>query len=257
VATTKSNTKEKKEISCFIIMPISTQEGYEAEHFTHVYEDIIKPAVEKAGMVPIRADEAVNTNLIQLDILRKVIESDIAICDMSSKNPNVFYELGVRQAFDKPTVLMIDDKTSAPFDVSSLRYIDYKQGMKYRDVNLTIDRLTESLLDTYAKKEDRSEINSLIRLMELTSPAQLTQVDLSDEARTAKLQEIQVTELTSMIHSLQVTQLTMLEQLKHNPVRKAQSDSDKTRQFLRNRLSKGSDSGMLVNNDEDTAQDMV
>lgn len=89
--------KEEK-ITCFVIMPISDQAEYEPNHFTLVYQDIIIPAIEKAGMTPVRADETKNTNLIQLDIIRKVIESDIAICDMSSKNPNVFYELGMRQA---------------------------------------------------------------------------------------------------------------------------------------------------------------
>jgi 23S rRNA U2552 (ribose-2'-O)-methylase RlmE/FtsJ len=198
-----------KDINCFIIMPISNQLGYEPGHFRLVYEDIIKPAVIAAGMKPIRADETKNTNLIQLDILRKVIESDIAICDMSSKNPNVFYELGVRQAFDKPTVLMIDEATTAPFDVSSLRYVDYKKGMGFRDVKQAVEDLTRTLIDTYAKREDKSEINSLIRLMDLTTPAQLNQVDISAEDRTA----LQIAELTSSMHNMQVVQNKIFESL--------------------------------------------
>jgi 23S rRNA U2552 (ribose-2'-O)-methylase RlmE/FtsJ len=198
-----------KDINCFIIMPISTQLGYEPGHFSLVYEDIIKPAVIAAGMKPIRADETKNTNLIQLDILRKVIESDIAICDMSAKNPNVFYELGVRQAFDKPTVLMIDDVTTAPFDVSSLRYVDYKKGMGFRDVKKAVEDLTQALRDTYDKKDDTSEINSLIRLMDLTTPAQLNQVDISAEDRTS----IQISELTSSMHNMQAVQHKILDSL--------------------------------------------
>jgi 23S rRNA U2552 (ribose-2'-O)-methylase RlmE/FtsJ len=198
-----------KDINCFIIMPISNQQGYEPGHFSLVYEDIIKPAVIAAGMKPIRADETRNTNLIQLDILRKVIESDIAICDMSAKNPNVFYELGVRQAFDKPTVLMIDDDTTAPFDVSSLRYVDYKKGMGFRDVKKAVEDLTQTLRETYEKKDDKSEINSLIRLMDLTTPAQLNQVDISAEDRTA----IQISELTSSMHNMQAIQSKILDSL--------------------------------------------
>ncbi len=199
----------EKKPSCFVIMPISNQPGYESGHFSLVYEDIIKPAIYAAGMDPIRADETKNTNLIQLDILRKVIESDIAICDMSAKNPNVFYELGVRQAFDKPTVLMIDDDTTAPFDVSSLRYVDYKKSMGYRDVKNAIKNLAQTLLETYNKKDDKAEINSLIRLMELTAPAQLNQVDISAEDRTA----IQMSELTASIHSMQTMQTKILNSL--------------------------------------------
>ncbi|MFV8462069.1 hypothetical protein ACNO7T_13025 [Vibrio campbellii] len=205
----KEQASDSSKKTCFVIMPISGQTGYDSDHFTLVYEDIIKPAIEQAGMLPIRADETVNTNLIQLDILRKVIESDIAICDMSSKNPNVFYELGVRQAFDKPTVLMIDDATDAPFDVSSLRYVNYKKEMGFRDVNSAITRLKDTLLETYQKKDDKSEINSLIRLMELTTPAQLSQIDISTEDRTA----IQISELTAAVHSIQATQNRVLSSI--------------------------------------------
>lgn len=192
--------------SCFVIMPISQQVGYEAGHFDFVYEDIIKPSIEATGMVPIRADETINTNLIQLDILRKVIGSDMAICDMSAKNPNVFYELGVRQAFDKPTVLMTDNVTSAPFDVSSLRYVEYQEKMSYRDVKSAVERLTQALIETYEKQDDKSEINSLIRLMELTAPAQLNSVDITDEDRTA----LQIMELSTAVNHMQVTQNKML-----------------------------------------------
>lgn len=214
----KAGNKEDKittDKSCFVIMPISAQQGYESDHFSMVYEDIIKPAIEAASMIAVRADETVNTNLIQLDILRKVIESDIAICDMSSKNPNVFYELGVRQAFDKPTVLMIDDHTAAPFDVSSLRYVTYSKAMGYRDVKVAIEKLTRALIETYDKKEDKSEINSLIRLMELTTPAQLNPVELSDQDRTS----IQIAELTAAVHNMHSSQTKILGELERQKKR--------------------------------------
>lgn len=194
-------------------MPISSQPGYAPEHFTLVYEDIIKPAIEQAGMEPLRADETINTNLIQLDILRKVIESDIAICDMSAKNPNVFYELGVRQAFDKPTVLMIDEITAAPFDVSSLRYVTYSQEMKYREVNKAIIDLSMALTDTYTKRNDSSEINSLIKLMELVTPAKITQSDLTAEQKLKIINEIQYSELITEIQSIRKEQHVILSEI--------------------------------------------
>ena len=131
-------------------------------------------------MKSIRADETKNTNLIQLDILKRIIETPIAVCDMSSKNPNVFYELGMRQAFDMPTVLIKDESTNAPFDISGLRYVTYNKAMKHRDVIEAIQELTECIHDTYAKKDDKTEINSLIRLMEFSSPAILNPINISD-----------------------------------------------------------------------------
>lgn len=214
--TNKKNTiaEEKEDEQCFVIMPISSQNGYEEGHFQLVYEDIIKPSIIAAGLKPFRADETKNTNLIQLDILRNVVESTIAICDMSAKNPNVFYELGMRQAFDLPTVLLRDEITEAPFDVNGLRYVTYKKDMKHRDVVKAVEELTEALQDTYNKRFDKSEINSLIRLMELASPAKLNQVELSDEARYEKLNELHLKEILSSVESLSVSQSIMMDEMK-------------------------------------------
>lgn len=43
--------------NCFVIMPIAECEGYEPNHFAHVYNDIIKPAVAKTEYTATRADE--------------------------------------------------------------------------------------------------------------------------------------------------------------------------------------------------------
>ncbi|WP_318474368.1 hypothetical protein [Photobacterium leiognathi] len=201
--------QKKEDVQCFVIMPISSQNGYDDGHFQLVYEDIIKPAIDNAGMSPFRADETKNTNLIQLDILKNVIESPIAICDMSSKNPNVFYELGMRQAFDLPTVLLRDEVTDAPFDINGLRYVTYQKGMKHRDVKDAVAQLSQALIDTYAKKDDKTEINSLIRLMELANPAKLNQVELSTEARYEKLNELYLQEVITSLNLLREEQKSL------------------------------------------------
>ena len=202
---TSSKDKSDPE-KCFVIMPISSQDGYDDEHFQLVYEDIIKPSILAANLSPSRADESKNTNLIQLDILRNIIESPMAVCDMSAKNPNVFYELGMRQAFDMPTVLLKDETTSAPFDINGLRYVTYKRDMKHRNVVSAVQELTEALIDTYSKRVDKAEINSLIRLMELTTPAKLDQIDISEELRYEKMNQLHLKEISSTINTLQKQQ---------------------------------------------------
>ncbi|MGN6898239.1 hypothetical protein ACTHT1_12455, partial [Neisseria sp. P0015.S002] len=81
----------------------------------------ISPACEKSGFRACRADDVKATNLIQLDILKKLIEAPIAICDLSTRNPNVLFELGIRQAFDKPVVLIQEIGTPPIFDITGLR----------------------------------------------------------------------------------------------------------------------------------------
>lgn len=205
-------TVEKGIVECFVIMPISNQNDYEDGHFTLVYEDIIKPAIQANDMKPIRADETKNTNLIQLDILRRIIETPIAICDMSSKNPNVFYELGMRQAFDMPTVLIKDDETTAPFDISGLRYITYNKNMKHREVQRAIEELTKCIKETYLKKDDKSEINSLIRLMELTTPASFNSMNIPEAEKIERLQELELKDIKSAITEMSRNQNQLLHE---------------------------------------------
>ncbi len=190
-------------VECFVIMPISDQQGYDKDHFQLVYEDIIKPAITLADMVPVRADETKGANLIQLDILRKVIKLPIAVCDISAKNPNVFYELGMRQAFDMPTVILKDTNTDAPFDISGLRYCDYNANMKHREVKAAVLKLSGMLRETYANRENTSEVNSLVRLLELSNAAELPSSNLSTQEKETKLLTLKLDRIVESIESLQ------------------------------------------------------
>lgn len=161
--------KENKD--CFVIMPISDTNGYDKGHFSRVYEDIIKPAVENTEFSVTRADEVKETNFIHLDILKQLIDAPIAICDLSSRNPNVLFELGIRQAFDKPVVLIQEEGTPKIFDIGPLRYLEYSKNMKYHDVLKTQTELTESINATKEAEGKQGNINSIVRLMALSNPA--------------------------------------------------------------------------------------
>ena len=156
---------------CFIIMPISDTDGYAKGHFDRVYEYIIAPACKQAGYEVVRADGTAKTNVIIVDILKHVYDCEMAICDLSARNPNVFYELGFRQAFNKKTVLMIDEKTTRPFDISGLRSFLYDSSLRIDLVNKAIDDLVKALKETAEMSEH--EPNSLLKLLSVENPAKL------------------------------------------------------------------------------------
>jgi hypothetical protein len=158
-------------------MPISDVEGYPKGHFQHVYDDIIKPAVEQTEFLPIRADEVKETNFIHLDMLKKLIEAPIAICDLSTRNPNVLFELGIRQAFDKPVVLIQEKGTPKIFDIGPLRYLEYSKDMKYHEVLKTQKELKETIEATKAAEGEHGNINSIVRLMALSTPATIPNIE--------------------------------------------------------------------------------
>ena len=165
---------------CFVIMPISDPEGYKHGHFFEVFQDIIKVASEKAGYNAIRADDVKQTNLIHLDILNKLIETPMAICDLSDRNPNVLFELGLRQAFDKPTVLIQECGTNQIFDIAPLRITEYRKELGYREVLEDQNKITEALIATKKATDDGNGVNSLIRLLSLSSPAILKPIKETD-----------------------------------------------------------------------------
>lgn len=164
-------TEEKN--TCFVIMPISDVDGYDPGHFTRVYEHLIKPACEQAGFKPERADETPRTDVIMAGILKKIIACDIAICDLSSRNANVFYELGLRHAFNKKTVLIKDYKTPMPFDISGIRTLTYNENLRIDEVQKIIPEIARYLKET--NDTDEKEANSMLQMLSIEEPATLPQ----------------------------------------------------------------------------------
>ncbi len=165
---------------CFVVMPISDTAGYAIGHFNRVYEFVIIPACEKAGYRPFRADQASKTNHIVIDILRRLIKAEMVLCDLSSRNPNVLYELGIRQAFNKPVVLIKDDITDRIFDIQGLRYSEYDSTLRVDSTQSAISQIAKAIEETRDSQHD--DVNSLIQLLEIV-PATLTEGrKLSDEA---------------------------------------------------------------------------
>lgn len=176
----ENNTKDKEK--CFVIMPISDQGDYPKGHFTKVYEQIIKPAVENAGYIPYRVDENKISDTIINKIFDAIQECPMAICDLSNRNPNVLYELGLRQAYDKPVVLIQDNITENIFDVSGISTIYYQSDRLYENVLEAREKIKDAIIST---KEGR--INTLVRIVKASAP-DLSGIDISPEDKlSAKL----------------------------------------------------------------------
>ena len=173
---TKNESKQK---TCFVIMPIADMDGYETGHFSRVYSHLIKPACEKAGYLPVRADDVGSSNYIIIDILHKILDSDLVLCDLSGRNPNVLYELGIRQAFNLPTVLIKDIKTNKIFDIQGLRYTEYNQTLRVDEVVRDIALLQKSLSET--AMANGTDVNSLIQLLAVQPATRPSSVEVSGE----------------------------------------------------------------------------
>lgn len=94
--------------------------------FDSVYQMVIAPAVEAAGMDGIRADEEMTGGIIHKPMYERLILCEFAVADLTTANANVFYELGVRHAVrPATTVLIFAGNSRLPFDVAPLRVLPY------------------------------------------------------------------------------------------------------------------------------------
>lgn len=150
----KDNTTEKKELTCGIVMPISPIDGCNAEHWSEVLS-ILKESICDAEFIPKLVSDADDSGIIQNRIVQNLYKSDIVVCDVSAKNPNVMFELGLRLAFDKPTIIVKDDKTDYSFDTSIIEHLLYPRELRFSKINKFKQDLTDKIQATHeaAQKE--------------------------------------------------------------------------------------------------------
>lgn len=123
-----------KEVSVSFIRPIDPKEGYDANHFKYL-EDTLTSVVESAsndsydfkcnGLV----SETVGVASITNTIVKKLVQADIVIVDISGLNPNVMFELGLRLNLPKPTIIIRSNITELPFDIKDFYVLTYPQNL--------------------------------------------------------------------------------------------------------------------------------
>jgi hypothetical protein len=120
--------------TCFVIMPFRIKKDLARKDeidFDKVYDEIIKPSVE--GLKDrgiridcVRSDKIELAGLIHERMITQIVEADVAVVDITTDNPNVFYELGIRHALrDRVTVLMRRKGKPNPFNVGGMTTIEY------------------------------------------------------------------------------------------------------------------------------------
>ncbi|WP_139015780.1 hypothetical protein [Ensifer aridi] len=194
-------TPETDRKTCFVIMPISDVPDYPSGHFTEVYEELIAPAVASAGYNCELATSTASAHMIQLDVVTKVATADLCICDLSTNNPNVLFEYGIRQAFDKPTVLIKDDRTRRIFDLNGFRDIEYDHTLRISKTLETRNKIVRAINDTVNGSSDGRQVFSLVKLMQLTSAASLPAGNVDPQQAQVQLLSTKIDHLVAMVQS--------------------------------------------------------
>ncbi|WP_274370125.1 hypothetical protein [Morganella morganii] len=140
-----SNPVDKSK--CGVIMPIADTEGYPAGHWLDVRE-IIYEAIRNAGFEPNLVSFDIGVSTIHKTIVQNLYFNDIVVCDISSRNANVMFELGMRLAFDKPTVIIKDDNTPYSFDIAGIEHLNYPHDLRYKNIEKFKENLTGKIKNT-------------------------------------------------------------------------------------------------------------
>jgi len=117
---------------CFVIMPFSkTTDEHSEEYWTNHFENFLKPLIESCGDFTVSRSEP-----LRGDILHKIIEdivySPLVVAELTDYNPNVFWELGVRQSFTHGTITIAEIGTKIPFNLSTKGCLKYSKKISER-----------------------------------------------------------------------------------------------------------------------------
>lgn len=115
---------------CGVVMPISDLDGCTESHWREVRQ-ILYETIESTGYKPNLVSESESIGVILKDIITNIYTYPLIIADVSGKNSNVYFELGMRLTFDRAAVVIKDDKTDYSFDTSPIRHLTYPRDLNY------------------------------------------------------------------------------------------------------------------------------
>lgn len=192
----KNQKGKESKGKCFVIMPFR-------DWFDGYYSGIYCPAIKSAGLEAQRADDLYAPNNVVSDIWKFTKEADIVLADLTGKNPNVFYELGLAHAISKPVILVTESEEDIPFDLRAIRIIKYDKNEHNwgEKLKLAITKsITEILRNPTASipapflNVNRSEAPSLTKtekdLVELKQEVELLKKGLQTSGRLARREDV-------------------------------------------------------------------
>lgn len=147
---------------CGIVMPISAIDGCSEKHWEEV-KGILTDAIESAGYEANLVSNADDVGIIQKRIVQNLYDNDIVVCDVSCKNANVMFELGLRLAFDKPTIIVSDTDTNYSFDTSVIEHLMYPRDLNYYKIVDFKAKLKDKIVGTMKKAKKDSSYSPFLK----------------------------------------------------------------------------------------------
>ncbi len=123
-----------KEDCAFVLMPFRP-------NWSELVWQTIKETLKNMGIEAVRADEQYGHQVVE-DIWKGICEAGIVIADVTGKNPNVYYELGIAHVLGRRVILLTQTPDDIPFDIRVYRHILYKVPFSKRGRMREMDSLS-------------------------------------------------------------------------------------------------------------------
>jgi len=190
-----------KRPTCGIVMPISAMDNCSSEHWLEVMK-LIKESAEIAGFDCQLVSDSEESGIIQKRIVTNIYHSDIIVADVSGKNPNVMFELGMRLAFDKPAIVIKDDKTNYSFDTGIIEHIPYPRDLHYYNIIAFKDQLSKKIKATYTKSSTDPEYTTFLKHFGEFTVAKIEKTELPSQDYMVKSIEALSEQVSALQRSL-------------------------------------------------------
>lgn len=105
----------------FLLIPLTPA-------FKRIYDTQVIPALRTIGYHASSADQDLRIGAIIEQIWESIGKSRLIIADVTGRNPNVFYELGLAHAINKDCIIVTQNENDVPFDIQHLRYLKYSDN---------------------------------------------------------------------------------------------------------------------------------
>ena len=137
----------------FMVMPFADATA------NQVYNSIVKPLCSELGYDVVRADEYTTTKVIYDEIVQSIQNAAIVIVDISGKNPNVMYELGIAHSLRQASTVILthDNVSDSPFDIKHFRIVGYENSISGAEKLKTKLRETFKTYRNRRPKADRNQ----------------------------------------------------------------------------------------------------
>jgi hypothetical protein len=180
MAKHKEKSSEEKSKTCGIVMPIAPHPDYPNDHWKDVL-GILVEAIQETEFEPKLVSDDVAIGLIHERIVTNLYHNEIVVCDVSSKNPNVMFELGLRLAFDKPTIIIKDERTGYSFDTGVIEHLNYPSSLRFSQIVDFKAELVKRLNATYQKSISETDYSPFLRSFGKTIvPSSIQQTEIPE-----------------------------------------------------------------------------